>query len=414
MTAPGTSLATVATPVIGNLKERRVQLQAYLPKGVDIKSVLAQVHTAVIDNPKIADCIPQSVFAAVATCASWGANIGSEAYLVPYFNKQKGGLVCTPIIDYKYLCALVRLITGYQPVAECVFEGDLFDYEQGSNAFIRHRPASLMGRDKGKFRGVYAYIDQPGGKIIPIWIPADEAEAARQQYSQQWKSKPILEVLWWFRKWALKQLVKTMPKNPNTVKHFEVLVRAQRLVEEEETEVIIQDTNETHARIQASREPVSTDGEVLDELETPDFGAHEYPPASAAAPAAADEIQLDKARALLLPGEPGNKKRWGGKGGFRLDQLRTHMLVSLAEWCEKQIALGPQGLANAQELLDGARRVMKAYDKGELKEPAPSKPSTPPVGSESSAQLADRVGERRETVKAGVSVDSDSDEELFT
>ena len=387
-------MTTVATPVIQHLKDRRVQLQAYLPKGVDIKSVLAQVHTAIMKDEKIAACNLQSVFSAVASIAAWGAEIGREAYLVPY------GKTCTPIIDYKYLCAMVQMITGYAPFADVVYEGDLFEYEQGSAAYIKHKPASAFGKKRGAFLGVYAFIERPGGKIIPVWIAEEEVERYRQKYSQSWKEGKVAPE-WWAEKLALKRLIKTMPKNPSMADRFG---RLEKMVDQDGEEVVIQDTNETRARIESAREPVTQDGVVIDDLETPDFEVHDEPATAAAAAPAAAEMPLEKARALILPGD---SKKWGGKGGFRLDRLRTHMLVSLSEWCEKQLALGPQGIANAQELIDGAKRVMKAYDSGELQEPEPSKPATPPLGSESSDALADRLGKNRETAKAGVGAGPD-------
>lgn len=112
------------------------QMAAALPKHMTPERMARVAFSACQRQPKLLDCTPQSLALSIINAAELGIepNLIGEAYLVPYGN------TCTLIPGYKGLMKLARnsgLVTGFQ--VGVVREGDDFDYERGSNKFLKHK-----------------------------------------------------------------------------------------------------------------------------------------------------------------------------------------------------------------------------------------------------------------------------------
>lgn len=111
------------------------QIQAALPPGMMAEQLARIAFSACQRNAALLDCTKQSLALAVINCAELGIkpNLIGEAYLVPY------GKTATLIPGYKGLMKLARnsgMVTGFQ--VGVVREGDTFEYQRGTDKFLKH------------------------------------------------------------------------------------------------------------------------------------------------------------------------------------------------------------------------------------------------------------------------------------
>jgi recombination protein RecT len=87
--------------------------------------------------PKLLECDRQSLFNAAMSAACLGLEVDGvtgQAYVLPFKNKAQ------LVIGYKgYVTMAAR--SGITMTGSVVRDGDEFDYELGSSAFVRHKPA---------------------------------------------------------------------------------------------------------------------------------------------------------------------------------------------------------------------------------------------------------------------------------
>lgn len=87
------------------------------------------VTTAVTNNPKLAQCTPQSFVGAMLNSAQLGLEPNTslgQAYLIPYGNKCQFQIGYRGLLDLAFRTGEVKSIT-----AEVVKENDTFEYELG-------------------------------------------------------------------------------------------------------------------------------------------------------------------------------------------------------------------------------------------------------------------------------------------
>jgi recombination protein RecT len=109
--------------------------------------------------PRLLECDRQSLFNAAMSAAVLGLEVDGvtgQAFLIPF--KEKAQLV----IGYKGYNTLGAR-SGYTVTGAVVREGDEFQYELGTRAFIRHRPAGDSGR-----RIVSAWATATSNTLPPI------------------------------------------------------------------------------------------------------------------------------------------------------------------------------------------------------------------------------------------------------
>lgn len=159
----------------GKLERARSNIAARLPAGVNVDRWIAALHTEIQKTPKLLRCDPATVLGGAYEVAHLGLHLGSalgHAYLIPYGNKAQ------LVIGYKGMIALALASGGVESVdAAVVFEADDFEFEQGSERRLSHRPT--MKRDRGDRVCVYSVIYLRGGGrhvvVIPWWEIEDLA-----------------------------------------------------------------------------------------------------------------------------------------------------------------------------------------------------------------------------------------------
>jgi len=124
-------------------------------------------------------------------CAFLGLEPGAilgHVFFVPFKNSKKGIYECTLIPGYKGLIKLIRQGGDIMTFdSHVIYENDIFDFEYGSNQFLRHK---FNSEDRGKMIGAYAFVKHTnqGEQFEVMWkheIDAikNKSQSARSSFS---------------------------------------------------------------------------------------------------------------------------------------------------------------------------------------------------------------------------------------
>ncbi|MBQ6515754.1 recombinase RecT [bacterium] len=157
------------------LAERKSEVNQLLPQNMSIDRFLRVIYSALRHNPKLADCTPQSICAAVFQAAqlSLEPNTEGQCYLIPYKNTkiQNGKKTyvdeCQFQIGYKgYIELFYRHGAALSIDMHSVYENDLFEYGYGTNSYLKHCPAL---KDRGEVIAYYAIaMLKNGGSLFKV------------------------------------------------------------------------------------------------------------------------------------------------------------------------------------------------------------------------------------------------------
>src|SRR6266576_5832636 len=165
------------TPEIRTLIEGQdfqQKLATLLPDGMHPRRFVQIVWMAVARNPKLQQCTPASILRCVGELAAMGIEPdGRRAHLIPRKDQ------CTYIVDYKAIKeSLHRNKDVVSEHSDVVRETDIFEFEYGSNQFLRHRPSI---RERGEIIAAYSIVKLPnGGEAIEV-MTRDEIESVRKR-----------------------------------------------------------------------------------------------------------------------------------------------------------------------------------------------------------------------------------------
>ncbi len=194
-----TALKEVATGVVKEKpKDFPAMLQVWLP---EIKRALPKhlnadrmsriALTAFRRTPKLAECDPRSVFAAVIQASQLGLEPDTlgRSYLIPYAQRRKGPqgwtttMECQFIPGWKGLMDLMNRSALASAWTGAVFDGDEFDYRLGDSPFVNHVP---RGEDSPeRMTHVYA-VGRPKGAewpVVEVW-PIAKVRKHRDRYNK--------------------------------------------------------------------------------------------------------------------------------------------------------------------------------------------------------------------------------------
>lgn len=200
------------------IEQKRDQFMSLLgndPAVVDRMRTLtlhALASPTLMEKLKRAD-IP-TIVTAVRECATLGLMpipALAEGYFVPYWNSTKGKYDIQFQVGYQGLAKLIRNSGRVVDVdANVAYDGDEFDYDEGSGAFVRHKRALA---NRGNRIAAYAVAWLPGGltKVRVLDV------ATIEQHRRASKAKDDGPWVEWYdamaQKTALTQLGKYLPKS---------------------------------------------------------------------------------------------------------------------------------------------------------------------------------------------------------
>jgi len=205
------------------LKSFLPEIQRALPKHLNGDRMSRIALTAFRRTPKLAQCDPRSVFAAVIQASQLGLEPDTlgRAYLVPY----KGE--CQFIPGWKGLVELLNRSGQGTAWTGAVFMNDEFDYSLGDSPFVTHKPGGEF--DQNRLTHVYA-VGRPKGAewpIIEVW-PIERVIRHRDRYNKVGKSHYSFQNLEMYaRKVVLLQVLKYMPASPDLVQAMELDIAAE-------------------------------------------------------------------------------------------------------------------------------------------------------------------------------------------
>jgi recombination protein RecT len=210
--------------IVSLLESQKAQITMALPKHLTADRLCRVAVTEMSKNPKLFECAPTSVLAAIIMAAQLGLELGvdGQAYLVPY----KG--VCQFIPGWKGYVDLISRAGRASVWTGAVRTGDWFEYQLGSSPKLEHKPGD---DDNGNFTHVYAvgWINGAQWPVIEVWSRAKVTnhlnrynKVGDRHYALQGEGNFEM----YGRKVALLQVMKYMPKSIEIQKATELEYRA--------------------------------------------------------------------------------------------------------------------------------------------------------------------------------------------
>lgn len=166
----------------------RGQLAAVAAGHMKPERMMRVVANAIRTTPKLQECEPISFLGALMQCAALGLEpntVLGHAYLVPFKNNKKKVTEVQVIVGYKGLIDLARRSGHITSISANVHysDDDLWDYEEGTEARLRHRPGPQEG-DKLHAYAIAKFTDGGHAYVVLPWAVVMKTRNG----SQNWQS----------------------------------------------------------------------------------------------------------------------------------------------------------------------------------------------------------------------------------
>lgn len=181
-----------------------------LGKTMPVERLMRTVMISVERLPKLLECDRQSIFNSAMSAACLGLEVDGvtgQAFLIPF--KGRAQLV----IGYKGYTTLAAR-SGITITGNVVREGDEFDYQLGSAAYVRHKPKS----SKGRITHAWACAQSLNRPAVVEVLDIDELMAVKnkspgaQRSDSPWND-PNIGFPAMCQKTAKRRLARSMPLN---------------------------------------------------------------------------------------------------------------------------------------------------------------------------------------------------------
>ncbi|MEV0115564.1 recombinase RecT [Streptomyces sp. NPDC050844] len=163
----------------------------------------------------LAECTQESFGGALMTCAQLGLEPGGalgEAYLLPFWSKKARAYEVQLVIGYQ---GMIRLFWQHPAAAgltaRTVHENDEFEYEDGLDPVLRHKPARS---NRGRPTDYYAIAKMANGGSAFVVMSVEDVEAIRQRSKSRDSGPWSTDYDAMARKTVIRQLFKILPKSP--------------------------------------------------------------------------------------------------------------------------------------------------------------------------------------------------------
>lgn len=221
------------------LQAWKPQIEAALPRHLNADRMARICLTCFRQTPKLGECEPLSVFAAVIQAAQLGLEPGlnGRAYILPYRNRKTGTSEAQFIPGWKGLVELANRSGRVSVWTGAVFEGDGWKWATGTKPFIEHMPGTED--DPTQLTNAYAvgWIKGAEWPVIEVW-PLGKIIRHRDRYNRvgdDHYSYKHLEM--YARKVVLLQVLKYLPSTPELeaaiILNDQAEIGAQRLTLED-------------------------------------------------------------------------------------------------------------------------------------------------------------------------------------
>jgi recombination protein RecT len=171
------------------------RFQEIAPRHLSPERLLRVMAQSIHRNPKLAECNVMSLLGAFMFLASVGLEPNTplgEAYLIPFEKRgqvngrwETTGVDVQVVIGYRGLINLARRSGSMKSIhADVAYEGDVFEFEYGSNQHFKHIP--IGAREGRKPLWAYCYVKLDDGEAFDV-LPYEDVLKIRDN-SESYKS----------------------------------------------------------------------------------------------------------------------------------------------------------------------------------------------------------------------------------
>lgn len=201
------------------LDQKKTQLVAALPGDLSADRLTRIALTCIQRDPGLLECTPASVYDAILQSAQLGLmpdHVQGMAYLIAFYDKHSKTKKAQLMPGYKGLLDLAyrsKRVAWIWP--EVVRTGDEFEYQYGTQAFVRHVPKlGHEGRRVLQFAYCIAKVVNESLPVFTVMTKGDIADIRKRSRADQggfspWKTD---EPAMW-KKTAIRQVVKYLPQS---------------------------------------------------------------------------------------------------------------------------------------------------------------------------------------------------------
>lgn len=167
----------------GAIKASEGQFALALPQHVDPGRFMRCALTAINVVPKLAQCTQESVLAGLMQAAQLGlevADVRGQAYLIPRWDGRDRCMKAGFQLGYRGMIDLAAR-GGITVTVDDICGNDQYDFERGTNAYLRHKPTLA---DRGDVIAYYAVATFADGRTPAFVVMGrGEAEAHRDKFA---------------------------------------------------------------------------------------------------------------------------------------------------------------------------------------------------------------------------------------
>lgn len=189
------------------IKAGEKQFAAALPKHLNSERFTRIAITTVRQNPKLAECNPESLLGSLMIIAQLGLEPGvlGQCYLIPY------GTECQFQLGYKGMIELLRRTGQLNDIyAYTVYSNDEFSIEYGLDRTLKHIPAFTNPDGRGEIVGFYSVAILKDGTRAFEYMTKQEIISHEEKYRKGKYKNSVWEKN--FEEMALKTVTKKMLK----------------------------------------------------------------------------------------------------------------------------------------------------------------------------------------------------------
>lgn len=270
MASPNAVVLSPKAQLLAVIDKSLPALREVAPKHLTPERILRTVRITVNQHPLLAKCYPPTVVVGILRATEMGLEVASgfgHAYLVPFKNDKHRRYEAQLIVGYQGYIELALRTGKIDDVNSIpVFKDDEFDYQEGTEPRVLHRPNLDGDRSNGALIRVYSRVHLRTGFFRTHMMTAAQVKAAKQSSQSgrkdfgPWKDH-FLEMA---RKTPVRADAKYWPKTRELAKAIETEEIGDGLYEDQTLEVIEQLTGE---EVEKAADRDRAEGRAPDDLE---------------------------------------------------------------------------------------------------------------------------------------------------
>ena len=192
------------------MNRSKEQISQALPRHMNPDRMLRIAMTSIQQTPKLLNCDPKSLVAAVIESSQLGLEpdgILGYAYLIPYGNKAQLQIGYRGLIDLAFRSNRVSNIS-----AQVVHKKDKYEYEEGLEKKLKHVPTSE--EDEGDIVAAYAAVHFKDGNKDFEWMWKKDIDKIRKSAKASKDGPWVTHYVEMAKKTAIRRLAKRLPLSP--------------------------------------------------------------------------------------------------------------------------------------------------------------------------------------------------------